>query len=155
AASIDQCVVINNRAPRVAQLKNAGVRLMPFALGLPSAYLQRWWLKRLIVYVKPKVIHCWMRDAIRLVSPGKIPIVGWQAGSDKLNNYNCCSHFVSANRDDAIRMAKENPKIHSRFIPAFSEMPKTAPVDRNTLATPRDAKVLVSFSPLHPTSRPE
>jgi glycosyltransferase involved in cell wall biosynthesis len=154
-AGVSQCVVMASRAPRYAELKAAGIRLMPHILAIPFRPLQRLLLRTLIRREKPDIIHCWMRRAASLV-PGqeiKSPpaVIAWFGGYYDPQHFKRCTHFVGVTRDIVAHMiAKGVAPTRAVFIPTFPALDEMPPVDRAALATPKDAKVLLTLSRLHP-----
>jgi glycosyltransferase involved in cell wall biosynthesis len=151
---IEQCVVMSRRSPHSAVLKSAGIKILPRPFYAPGGLLRRLWLARWIARTRPDLAHCWTRGAAWLIPSGEMPVVGWIAGYDGSRHLTRCTHIVSANRASAWRLAKKSDfDIQARYIPIFSESPETPPLERHRLATPRDAKVILSLAPLHPASR--
>ncbi|MDE2029598.1 MAG: glycosyltransferase [Alphaproteobacteria bacterium] len=151
---IDQCIVMSAGAPRYAEMERAGLRLAPKILSCPFRPWQKWKLRRLIAREKPDIIHCWMRRAASLVPDGikkEIPVIGWFGGYYDPSKFASCEHFVGVTRDIAAHMVKNGvPSARAHFIPTFPDVAPMPPVDRATLATPREAKVLLTLSRLHP-----
>jgi glycosyltransferase involved in cell wall biosynthesis len=170
-AGIDQYVVMSRKAPRFAELEKAGLRMAPWVLAVPFRPLQKALLRRLIRREKPDIIHCWMRRAASLVpkqgpevnnqrletkDPASslqppIPVIGWFGGYYNPRHFSACTHFVGVTKDIVDHMVKSGiPVRHARFIPTFPDIMTTPPIDRTTLATPREAKVFLTLSRLHP-----
>ncbi len=150
-AGISQRIVMSKKAPRYAELKAAGLRMAPWVLAVPFRPLQRLLLRILIAFDKPTIIHCWMRRAASLVPKRKIPVIGWFGGYYEPRHFKRCSHFVGVTKDIVAHMVKNGvPENRAHFIPTFPDIAAMPPVDRLTLATPRDAKVLLALSRLHP-----
>jgi glycosyltransferase involved in cell wall biosynthesis len=93
-----------------------------------------------------------MRRAASLV-PAKnaVPVIGWFGGYYDPRHFSKCTHFVGVTKDIVAHMVKNDvPDGRAFFIPTFPDIATMPPVDRATLATPRDAKVLLTLSRLHP-----
>jgi len=151
---IAQCAVMHESASSYGKLKNAGIEVAPRVLRAGWRWRQRVLLHRLIQRLKPDVIHCWTRAAVRLVPKGKIPVIGWFGGYDDPHRFAPCAHFVGVTADITAHLIRHGvPRPSAHFIPAYSAITAAPPLDRNLLATPREARVLVSFSRLHPASR--
>jgi glycosyltransferase involved in cell wall biosynthesis len=151
-AGIDQCVVMSAKNPRYAELEKAGIRMAPQILALPLRSLQRFLLRRLIRREKPNVIHCWMRRAASLL-PSRLlsPVIGWFGGYYNPKHFRNCTYFVGVTKDITAHMVRNGvPENRAFYIPTFPEVNVMAPVDRATLSTPRDAKVFLTLSRLHP-----
>ena len=155
-AGVDQAVVMSGKAPRFTELKKAGLSLFPEVLAVPFAFWQRRRVQRLVEQEQPDVIVCWMRRAGSLVvlseTMAKKPkIVGWFGGYYNPAKFTQCVDFVGVTRDIAAHMVKSGvPAEHAHFIPTFPDITDAPALDRATLKTPPDAKVLLVLSRLHP-----
>ena len=153
-AGVDQCIVMSRKAPRYAELKNAGLRMAPWVLALPFRPLQKMLMRRLIQREKPALIHCWMRRAASLSNKtlqSFIPAIGWFGGYYNPRHFSSCTHFVGVTKDIVAHMVKNGvPAERACFIPTFPDIETMPPLDRATLATPPDAKVFLTLSRLHP-----
>jgi glycosyltransferase involved in cell wall biosynthesis len=151
-ADIDQTIVMSRRAPRFAEMQEAGLKLAPWVLDIPFRPLQKLLLSTLILREKPDIIHTWMRRAASLVAPQKkIPVIGWFGGYYEPRHFHSCSHFVGVTRDIVTHMVKNDVDAdRTFFIPTFPDIATLPPLDRSLLATPKDAKVFLTLSRLHP-----
>lgn len=150
-AGIDQCVVMSNQAPRFAELKTAGLTLNDGVLSSSLRFMQRLRLRRLIKDYRPDIIHCWMRRAASLLPDVDVPVIGWFGGYYDPRHFRQCTHFVGVTKDIAAHMVKHGvAPSRAQFIPTFPDIAPLPPVDRMALATPRDVKVLLALSRLHP-----
>ncbi|MDX2027889.1 MAG: glycosyltransferase [Alphaproteobacteria bacterium] len=150
-AGVDQCIVMSRKAPRYEELKRGGLRLAPWVLDIPLRPLQKFLMHRLVAREKPDVTHCWMRRAASLTPRSKKPVIGWFGGYYNPRHFRCCSHFVGVTKDIVAHMVKNNvPFANAYFIPTFPDIVTMPPADRMALATPKDAKVLLALSRLHP-----
>ncbi|MDE1901621.1 MAG: glycosyltransferase [Alphaproteobacteria bacterium] len=170
AQGVDQCVVMSPRAPRFAELQRAGIRMAPRVLAVPFRPLQKLLLRLLIKREKPDIIHCWMRRAASLVpkslaqsrlrgaretgipQSSRAPrIIAWFGGYYDPSKFKSCGVFVGVTRDIVAHMVKNGvPAQNAHFIPTFPDVAPMPPVDRATLATQREVKVLLALSRLHP-----
>lgn len=149
-AGLTQCVVMQAKAPRLAGLKAAGVAVEPGVLGVPLPTLQRYRIGRLMAREKPDIVHCWMRRAASLVPATSVPVIGWFGGYYDVAQFARCTHFVGVTRDIVAHMVKSGvPASRATFIPTFPDIVPAEPADRAALATPPDAKVLLTLSRLH------
>jgi glycosyltransferase involved in cell wall biosynthesis len=148
---VDQCIVMSKQAPRYKELKAAGLKIHTSILALPFRPLQRLLLGLLIKNKQPDVIHCWMRRAASLVPQAHVPVIGWFGGYYDPRHFKRCTHFVGVTKDIAAHMVKHGvPAARAQFIPTFPDINTQPPVDRMALSTPRDVKVLLALSRLHP-----
>lgn len=150
-AGVDQSIVMSKKAPRYTELKAAGLRLHPGVLIIPFRPLQRLLLKILINRQQPDIIHCWMRRAASLVPKAEVPVIGWFGGYYDPRHFKRCTHFVGVTKNIAAHMVKNGVAVtHAEFIPTFPDIEALPPVDRLSLATPKEVKVLLALSRLHP-----
>jgi glycosyltransferase involved in cell wall biosynthesis len=154
AADLKQSVIMDARAPHYKAIEKAGIEMAPGIVSAHGQWRRRLLLRRLISRLKPDAIHCWTHAATRLVSSEKIRMIVWLGGRDDPDHFASNAHFVAATTDIAAHLVRQNvARARVRFMPVFSALSTAPPVDRNLLATPRDAKALVNFSPLHPAAR--
>ena len=152
---IDQCVVMPKDAPRFRELEKAGLRMAPQIFSTPFLAVQQFLLKRLIKRENPDIIQSWMRRGAALAgkkSTTKTPIhVGWFGGYYDTDKFTNCRYLVGVTKDIVAHMIKNKVlPAHAFFIPTFPDIAALPPIDRATLATPREAKVLLALSRLHP-----
>jgi glycosyltransferase involved in cell wall biosynthesis len=149
-AGVDQCVVMHEDAPRAAELKSRGIRFATAPLRFPFPPAQRLMLRRLIAREKPDFIQTWMRRAASLVSKGSQPVIGWFGGYYDPRHFRSCERLVGVTRDITAHMVKNGvPADCAHYIPTFPVIEPLPALDRDTLQTPKDAKVLLTLSRLH------
>jgi hypothetical protein len=117
--------------------------------------LQKIFTRLLIAREKPDIVQSWMRRGAALAGKtrsSRAPIrVGWFGGYYDVEKFRNCSHLVGVTKDIIKHMVKGGvPETSAHFIPTFPDIAALPPVDRATLATPRDARVLLALSRLHP-----
>jgi glycosyltransferase involved in cell wall biosynthesis len=153
-AGIDQCVVLRPTAPRTPELRAAGLRMATEVLDTPIRPLQRWNLARLIRREKPDLIHCWMRRAASLVPAAAArhtPTIGWLGDYEELKHFAHCTEFVGVTQDLADHMVRQGiAPEHTAYVPTFPSVEPAPALDRASLDTPADARVLLTLSRLHP-----
>jgi glycosyltransferase involved in cell wall biosynthesis len=153
-SGVAQCVVMPKNAPRYQELKDAGLRMAPWVLALPLRPLQKGLLRLLVKRIKPDLVHCWMRRAASLMPQTERPVrpvIGWFGGYYQPRYFKSCTHFVGVTNDITLHMVKNGvPSTHALFIPTFPDIAPLPPIDRATLATPKEARVLLALSRLHP-----
>lgn len=151
-AGVEQIIVMSRQAPRFAEMEKAGLKLVPSVLDIPFQPLQKLRLARLILREKPDIIHTWMRRAASLVAPQKtLPVIGWFGGYYNPDHFTSCQHFVGVTKDIVTHMVRHGVAPgRASYIPTFPDITVMPPLERDTLATPPDAKVFLTLSRLHP-----
>jgi glycosyltransferase involved in cell wall biosynthesis len=126
--------------------------MAPQILAIPFRPLQSFLLRRLIRRENPDLVHCWMRRAASLLPPQKgRPVIGWFGGYYNPRHFRNCTYFVGVTRDIVRHMVKHGVDAACACtISTFPTIQTAPPVDRATLATPREAKVFLTLSRLHP-----
>jgi glycosyltransferase involved in cell wall biosynthesis len=151
---IDQCVAMRPDAPRFAELEAAGLRMAPLRhTGLMLRPWQLLQMRRLIAREKPGIIQCWMRRAASLVrGPGRAATIGWFGDYEDVPNFANCTYFAGCTQD-LVRHMQTNgvPAGKCTYIPTFPSVDDLPALNRATLDTPADAKLLLTLSRLHPT----
>jgi hypothetical protein len=149
-AGVDQCVVMHEDAARFAELKALGIRMAPSPLRVPFAPAQRFMLRGLIAREKPTIVQTWMRRAASLVTKASQPVIGWFGGYYDARHFQSCERLVGVTRDIVAHMVKNGvPADRAHYIPTFPVITPLPPLDRTTLNTSPDAKVLLTLSRLH------
>lgn len=152
-SGINQRIVMSANAPRFAEMKKAGLQINTSTLALPLRPLQKILLRNLITREKPDIIHCWMRRAASLLPkhPKAKATIGWFGGYYDPQHFKSCQHFVGVTPDIVRHMRDKGIEAtHAHYIPTFPDIETLPPVDRATLATPKDARVFLTLSRLHP-----
>ena len=151
-AGLDQLCVLHPKALRVPVLRAGGVKVETGVLAAPFAFWQRARLRQLIAAYKPDIIHCWMRRAVSLVRPGDArAVIGWYGDyEEQEKHFSACTHFIGVTRD-LVRHAYDHGAAPgtAHYVPTFSSVEDAPALDRATLDTPADAKVLLTLSRLH------
>jgi len=154
-AGVDQCVVLHPQALRRDELSRAGLRVETAPLETGFRPWQKRRLRQLIEREKPDLIHCWMRRAASLVpqdARDRAAVVGWYGDYEEYKHFAHCSAFIGVTRD-LVRHMHESGVAAGRafYVPTFPSVEPGAPLDRATLNTPADAKILLTLSRLHAT----
>ncbi len=152
AVGVGQTAVWHPEQVRLRTLCGAGVLVAPDILRQKLRFLQRTALAHLLATVRPDLIHCWMRRAAAIVPPGvTVPVIGWFGGYYDVRHFKSCRHFIGVTPDIvAHQRAHGVPQERSHFIPTFPTLDLAPALDRTTLDTPADAKILLALSRLHP-----
>ncbi len=149
-AGVDQCAVMYEDAPRFGELQAHGVRMAPSPLRVPFAPAQRFLLRGLIARERPTLVQTWMRRAASLAGKGAQPVIGWFPGYNDPRSFKNCDRLVGVTRDVVAHMVKNGvAPERTRYIPTFPVIAPAAPLDRATLDTPANAKLLLLLSRMH------
>ena len=154
-AGTDQCVAMRHAAPRFNELERKGLRMAPEVFQSGARFLQRHRMARLIDAEKPDIIHCWMRRAASLVpasAAGQAALIGWFGDYEELKHFSHCTYLAGCTTD-LVRYMREHgvSEAHSAYVPTFPSVDSEPALDRTKLATPPNAKLLLTLSRLHPT----
>ncbi len=154
AAGIDQCVALRPGAPRYGALEQAGLRMAPQVYQTGLRPWQRVQMRRLVAREKPDIIHCWMRRAASLAPAAAqgATLLGWFGDYEELRHFLHCTDLVGCTQD-LVRHMREHgfAEAHSAYVPTFPSVDAAPALDRASLHTPGDAKLLLTLSRLHPT----
>ena len=149
AETAPQAVIARPAPERLARLRAAGVTVIedgwPYALPAP---LGRMLVARHVARVKPRAVVAYMGRAANVAPQGAI---GWFGGYYDLKRYRACRHLVAITPDMQADMAKRGAdpaRLH--LIPTFARLDEGEAVDRASLSTPEDAKVILCLARLHP-----
>jgi len=150
---IDQGVVMPESAPRFYELKKAGLRMISAPFRLPFRPLQKCATRFAIAKEKPDIVQTWMRRGAYLAGrnhKGSL-VLGWFGGYYNPEKFKNCAHLVGVTRGIVDHMIDKGiPQARAHYIPTFPDITPDPPIDRNSLTTPEDAKVLLTLSRLHP-----
>ena len=150
-AGVKQTIVMSDKAPRYAEMKAAGLTLVPSVLAFPFRPWQKFLLRRLIQKEQPSLIQCWMRRAASLMTPHPTPVIGWFGGYYAPKHFPHCTHFVGVTKDITAHMVEHGvAPDRATYIPTFPDITDLPPVDRTSLQTPPEAQVILALSRLHP-----
>jgi len=153
-AGVTQTILMPPGKSRFGEIRAAGVMIESRPLPAGPRVWQHFSLRRLIGRLRPNVIHCWTRTAAQALPPCDIPVIAWLGGEDDPLHFPLANYFVGVTPHIAAHLVNHNvPRANIRFIPVFSTMKPSPPLERNRLATPSTAKVLLNLSSLQPASR--
>jgi len=152
---IEQCVLTERCQPFCADLEKNGVSLSTFPLAMPFVWLQKIMIRSFFARENPDIIHCWTARSATLLeksAKGARPVIlGWLSVADELPSYAACDKLLGMSKNVVQSLIKKGVlATRAYYIPIFTEISAAPPIDRAALATPREAKVLLSLSRLHP-----
>lgn len=154
-AGLDQRVVIRPHPERMAALMEAGLSPLPLAFGGPLDLVSRVQLWRLIRRHRPQIVLSWMNRATHAVPPRQLRPAGTLhlarlGGYYPLKYYRRCDHLIANTRDIADYLIRGGwPPARVHYLPNFVAAERAPPIDRASLGTPADAKVILALGRLH------
>jgi glycosyltransferase involved in cell wall biosynthesis len=147
---VDQACAIRPFPLRAARLSAAGCRVTQLMFGGFFDIFTPRKLKVLAQLERPEVIMGWMNRACRILPKGSWVNVGRLGGYYQLKYYRRCHHLVCNTPDIADHVVREGwPAARTHYIPNFTPVENDPPVDRASLNTPQDAKVILILARLH------
>ncbi len=149
-AGVDQSCVIRPYPARAALLEKAGCRVTMLRFGGPLDIVTPWKLRRIAAHEKPQVILGWMNRAAHILPHGPWVNIGRLGGYYNLKYYRQCRHLICNTpdiADYAVRAGRDAREVH--YIPNFCPVGPAPALDRASLETPADAKVLLILARLH------
>ncbi|KAB2912405.1 MAG: glycosyltransferase [Hyphomicrobiaceae bacterium] len=150
AAGIEQLAVIPRASIHHDRLAQAGVPLASGVLDVPVGLWRRHKLRQAIEAFRPDLVHCWMRRAASLVPRLDVPVIGWFGGYYEPAYFSRCTHFVGVTPGIVDHMvARGVARERATYIQTFPTLDSGAALDRASLATPKDAVLLLALSRLH------
>jgi glycosyltransferase involved in cell wall biosynthesis len=149
AETAPQAVIARPAPERVARLRAAGVTVIedPWPYALPAP-LGRRLVARHVARLKPRAVVAYMGRAAAVAPRGAI---GWFGGYYDLKRYRACRRLVAITPDMQAEMGRRgaDPSL-VHLIPTFARLDDGEAVERGTLATPEEAKVVLCLARLHP-----
>jgi glycosyltransferase involved in cell wall biosynthesis len=145
-AGIAQDIVVAEDAAIGVDLARSG--LVPAAKIPPAGFWKNWNFRRRLSRLKPDIIHCWTPQAVAFAPHAKAPLVGWGDDPQSLAPFRFVATTIEKDVNPLAKNNKSPKKIET--IPFFTAGSSIPPIDRATVATPRDAKVLLSLARFHP-----
>lgn len=148
-AGIDQACAIRGYPQRIAKLGEIGcsVSTLPFTGTLD--FVTPWKLRRIAKDWQPQLILGWMNRACRVLPRGPWVNVGRLGGYYNLKYYRHCDHLICNTPDIQEYVVREGwPPDRAHHIPNFCTSTPGSGVDRSSLRTPQNAKVLLVLARL-------
>lgn len=147
---VDQACAIRPFPLRAARLSAAGCRVSQYMFGGFLDIFTRTRLAKLAKLEEPDVILGWMNRACAILPEGPWVNVGRLGGYYSLKYYRRCHHLVCNTPDIRDYVIREGwPADRAHYIPNFTPVEEGPAVDRASLDTPKDAKVLLILARLH------
>ena len=148
-AGLDQACAIRGYPTRTASLAEFGCPVSPLLFAGPLDFLTPWKLRRFAKKWRPQVILGWMNRACSALPKGSWVNVGRLGGYYNLKYYRRCDHLICNMPDIRNYIVREGwPEERAHYIPNFCTVNPGPAVDRATLQTPQDAKVLLILARL-------
>src|SRR5438067_1784466 len=146
-AGVGEAVAMRRHAERQAALEAAGVPVKVLGFGGPLDILTRTAAAGYARLKGAKLALAWMNRAARHTPRGSWARIGRLGGYYKLKYYEGFDELVANTEDIAEWIVAQGwPAGRVRCIPNFAAAPAdVAPVDRASLATPKDAPLLLAM----------
>lgn len=147
---VDQACAIRPFPLRAARLSASGCRVTQLMFGGFLDIFTRMRLAKLAQLEQPDVILGWMNRACAILPDGPWVNVGRLGGYYNLKYYQKCHHLVCNTPDIADYVVREGwPANRTHYIPNFTPVDDSSPIDRASLDTKVDDKVLLILARLH------
>ncbi|MBT5241250.1 MAG: glycosyltransferase [Rhodospirillaceae bacterium] len=149
---VDQHAVSRPHAERLAQLTALECGVTPVKMGGPFDLWSQRTANHAATAFAPEISLAWMNRGARFSPQGPWITVGRLGGYYDLKYYRECDHLV-CNTPDLVQHCVDHgwPQDRVDYIPNFSPAITAEPVDRESLATPDDASVLLVLARLEKT----
>lgn len=148
---LHQTVVIRRSAACRDELTAAGLHPieLPFLFNRDPFTRRR--LGRLVAKEHPAIVLSWMSRAASTCPRGPFVHVGRLGGYYDLKYYAACDHLIANTQDIADWViGKGWPRDRVHYLPNFvDESPAPPAVDRASLGTPADARVVLALGRMH------
>lgn len=149
-ANVDQCAVIRRNADRAGMLRHHGLQTIELPFGGYFDFTTGPGLRRAVEDFQPDILLAWMSRAARFCRPNGHTIAGRMGGYYDLKYYRYCHHLIGNTRDIRDYIVRSGwPAQNAWYLPNFVDGTTMPPVDRASLDTPEDARVLLALGRLH------
>lgn len=153
-AGVEQQAVIRSNGERAARLRAAGIPTTEARFGGAFDIGTGKRLAASVAEFQPDLVLAWMSRAARFCRPGAHVLAGRLGGYYDLKYYRACDHLIGNTRDLRDYLIDQGwPAERAWYIPNFVDPPRVSEertVDRASLDTPADAKLLLALGRLHP-----
>lgn len=147
---VEQRAVIRRHEERAAGLRDGGVDTVELAFGGALDFLTSWQMARQVTDFQPDIVLSWMNRATAKTPRGDFVHVARLGGYYDLKYYKKCDHLIGNTPGIVAYLLEQGwPEARAHYLPNFVDAEATTPVDRASLATPADAKVLLALGRLH------
>lgn len=148
-AGFEQSCAIRGYPRRAAVLREIGCTPLALPFAGPLDFITPWKLRRLARSWRPQVVLGWMNRACRVLPKGPWVNVGRLGGYYNLKYYRRCDHLICNTPEIREYVVREGwPTRRAHHIPNFCTVTPGANIDRSTLQTPQNAKVLLVLARL-------
>jgi len=149
-AGLPQSVVTRPHAPRIGELRAAGIPVAEARFGRLFDFTTSRILKDVIGQFRPHIVLSFMTRATQFVPRGDFVHIARLGGYYDLRNYRNCDHLVG-NTPDLVDYFVRNgwPKDRAYFIPNFVDLKSAPPAARARFDTPEDAPLVFALGRLH------
>ncbi|OJX11416.1 MAG: glycosyl transferase [Caedibacter sp. 37-49] len=150
--NIHQAVIVRPHPDRVAFLRKNGLTPIVAPFGSIFDFQTSHILRRTIATFNPDVVLTWMSRASKFCPKGPYVSVARLGGYYNLKYYQKADHLVGNTQDLCDYFTQQGwPLEFSHYLPNFVDAPSDSIAkDREALATPKEAKIILSLGRLHP-----
>ncbi len=147
---LDQRAVIRRHGERAAGLEATGVPVIQLPFGRRFDITTRPALKREVARFQPDLVLAWMSRAASLFPAGAALHAARLGGAYNLKYYRGCDHLIGNTRDLVAHFIDQGwPPEKAHYLPNFAVAEHAPPLDRDTLATPAAAPLLLGLGRFH------
>lgn len=149
-AGLPQSVVTRAHAPRIDELRAAGIPVAEARFGRILDFTTRRTIKRIVAEFRPRIVLSFMTRATQFVPRGGFVHIARLGGYYDLRHYRTCDHLIG-NTPDLVEYFRRHgwAKERTHFIPNFVGQKPAEPVSRARYATPQDAPLVLALGRLH------
>ena len=150
-AGLEQRAVIRRNDVRQEVLNLAGVETVGLRFGGPFDLSTRFAYGRAVKEFAPDAVLTWMNRATTLCPRGPYVHLARLGGFYDLKYYRRCDHLIGNTRGICDYLIGQGwPTERTHYLPNFVDAQEQPPVDKASLRTPEDTKVVLAMGRLHP-----
>lgn len=151
-AGLAQRILLRREPERAGRLRAAGLDVVELGFRGPLDLLTRRRFAREIAAFKPRVVLTWMNRATAACpkSDGTFVHAARLGGYYKLKYYKRAKHLIGNTRGIRDYLLREGwPPAEAHYLPNFADGAQAVPIERASVDTPKDARVVLAMGRLH------
>ena len=150
-AGVEQRAIIRRHDVRQEALNLAGVETVGLRFGGPFDLASRLAYGRAVRDFAPDAVLTWMNRATAQCPRGPFVHLARLGGFYDLKYYRRCDHLIGNTRGICDYLIGQGwPAERTHYLPNFVDAEERPPVDKESLRTPEDMKVVLAMGRLHP-----